>query len=144
MLGFARLNRGKILVETMPSVWHRHWEVFLESLKLDEPVEFGEGDVGVAGGIRMLEPANANITAVDMIKRYGGTTSPSAQWPEEAETDEDDRFERVEKLIEKAVKRMTARKKEKTAKSSGGGSSEQELSTPLDLSNSLENSTTET
>jgi len=51
-----------------------------------------------------------------MIRRFGGSTSPAAQWPEEdtAGGDEEDRFERMEKLIEKAMKRMTSSKKKKT------------------------------
>ena len=31
----------------------------------------------------MREPANMNPTVVDMIKRFGGSTEASAQWPEE-------------------------------------------------------------
>merc|ERR1712203_258890 len=79
---------------------------------------FGEGDLGLSGGIQVLEPANANITTVDMIRRFGGSTSPAAQWPEEENEagDEGDRFERIEKLIEKALKEKTKRK--------GGGKNE--------------------
>jgi len=113
MLGFARLNRGKIVTETMPSVAKNRWDRFVRNLRLDERVEFGEGDIGLSGGIQVWEPASANITTVDMIRRFGGSTSPAAQWPEEenAGDDEEDRFDRMEKLIEKAMKRM----------SSGGG-----------------------
>merc|ERR1712113_866017 len=80
-----------------------------------------------------LEPAALNITTVDMIRRFGGSTSPAAQWPEEdqAGDDEEDRFERMERLIEKAMKRMTysrggGRKKGGPgASSTGQGSSDQ-------------------
>jgi len=111
MLGFARLNRGKIVTETMPSVSKQRWERFVEVLKLNEPVEFGEGDIGLSGGIQVWEPASANITTIDMIRRFGGSTSPAAQWPEEenAGDDEEDRFDRMEKLIEKAMKRMSSK-----------------------------------
>jgi len=127
MLGYARLNRGKILVETMPSVPHKRWEKFVANLGLDDPVEFGEGDMGVSGGIQLLEPANANVTIFDMIKRFGGSTSPAAQWPEDVDNDEDDRFDRVERLIEKAMKRMTtgAKNRGSNKQSSGGGSSQE-------------------
>merc|ERR1740121_457118 len=108
MLGFARLNRGKIVVDTMPSVPALRWRRYIESLKLDERVEFGEGDQGVTGGVQVTEPANQNITTVDMIRRFGGSTSVLAQWPEDAADDEDDKFERIEKLIEKAMKRMSS------------------------------------
>merc|ERR1719277_2547671 len=96
MLGYARLNRGKIVTETMPSVARWRWERFVAGLRLDDRVEFGEGDIGLAGGIQVWEPASANITTVDMIRRFGGSTSPAAQWPEEenAGDDEEDRFDR--------------------------------------------------
>jgi len=112
MLGFARLNRGRIVTETMPAVPRSRWGAFVQSLKLDDRVEFGEGDLGLAGGIQVFEPASANITTVDMIRRFGGSTSPLAQWPadENAGDDEEDRFEKIEKLIEKAMKRMTSTK----------------------------------
>merc|ERR1719464_1516823 len=97
----------------MGLVSKEHWSKFVISLRLDEPVEFGEGDLGVSGGIQVLEPANANVTTVDMIRRFGGSTSPAAQWPEEENEagDEGDRFERIEKLIERALKGNKGTKK---------------------------------
>merc|ERR1719444_57428 len=116
MVGFARLNRCKIIAETMPLVSVKRWGRFLESLRLEDRVEFGEGDLGIAGGIQVSEAASVNIATQDMIRRFGGSTSQEAQWPEEAGgDDEDDRLDRMEKLIEKAMKRMTSSKK-------GGGS----------------------
>merc|ERR1712226_1172281 len=132
MVGFARLNRGKIVTETMISVSKKRWEKFMSVLHLDDPCEFGEGDIGLAGGIQLLEPASLNITTVDMIRRFGGSTSPAAQWPEEdqAGDDEEDRFERMERLIEKAMKRMSSGSAKKKGAggpgaSSGQGSSDQ-------------------
>merc|ERR1719343_935158 len=101
MLGYARLNRGKIVTDTMASVPAWRWQRFLQTLKLDERVEFGEGDLGVTGGIQVWELAALNVTTVDMIKRFGGSTSTSAQWPELAGDDEDDQLDRIEKLMEK-------------------------------------------
>jgi len=126
MVGFARLNRGKIITETMPSVSKRRWEAFICSLRLDERLEFGVGDIGLSGGLQVLEPASAHITTVDMIRRFGGSTSPAAQWPQEEGTglDEDeDRFDRLEKIVEKAMKRMssTARRKHGQAGGSSSG-----------------------
>jgi len=124
MVGYARLNRGKIVAETMPTVPKRRWERFVAGLSLDEPVEFGEGDIGLAGGIQVLEPASENITTVDMIRRFGGSTSPEAQWPEEEGAgDEEDRFDRMEKLIEKAMKRITSIKSARKGTVSLGPSS---------------------
>merc|ERR1719491_2803480 len=105
MVGFARLNRGKIVCETMPSVAKWRWRRFLETLSLDECVEFGEGDMGISGGVQALEPASANVTTVDMIRRFGGSTSPAAQWPEDTSTaiaGDDERMDRMEKLMDKA------------------------------------------
>merc|ERR1719373_385312 len=116
MLGYARLNRGKIVNDTMASVPARRWERFLANLKLDERVEFGEGDLGVTGGIQVWEPAALNITTVDMIRRFGGSTSTSAQWPEELGEDEDDQLDRIEKLVEKAIKRMGSAGEKKAGK----------------------------
>jgi len=116
MLGYARLNRGKVVVETMPSVGKSRWRRFVDELHLDEGVEFGEGDVGMAGGIQVWEPASANVTTVDMIRRFGGSTLPSAPWPEEAgETENgiEERFDRMEQLLEKAMKRTTGKKSSK-------------------------------
>jgi len=130
MVGFARLNRGKIVTDAMPSVPSWRWEKFVGSLRLDERCEFGEGDIGLSGGIQVLEPASANITTVDMIRRFGGSTSTQAQWPEEdqAGDDEEDRFERMEKIIEKAMKRMSTSRRDKKkggqVGSSGQGSSD--------------------
>jgi len=122
MVGYARLNRGKIVCETMPSCPKGRWEAFVGDLRLDECCEFGEGDMGVPGGIQVFEPASANITTIDMIKRFGGSTSPEAQWPKEdaAGNDEEDRFHRMEKLIQKAMQRMSGGR---GSKQDGGGSS---------------------
>jgi len=123
MLGYARLNRAKIVCETMTSVPRSRWDRFVEQLSLDECIEFGEGDIGLPGGVQVHEPASANITTKDMIRRFGGSTSPAAQWPnEELEGDEEDRFERMEKMMEKAMKRMTLPKSNGASASAGMGS----------------------
>merc|ERR1711953_1189026 len=115
MVGFARLRRIKLIVETMPSVSAKNWQSFLNGLKLDQRLEFNEGDVGLAGGVQVSEPASSHPTTVDMIKRFGGSTSPSIQWPEEdgAGDDDSDKFDRLENLIKKTMERI--------AKGTGGG-----------------------
>merc|ERR1719343_1985859 len=79
--------------------------------------------MGLAGGIQVFEPASANVTTVDMIRRFGGSTSQMAQWPEEdaAGDDDEDRYDRIEKLIEKAIKRMSSTGKRKTGAGSATG-----------------------
>jgi hypothetical protein len=111
MVGFARLKRMRIVVETMSMIPKVRWERFSQGLRLDKRIEFNEGDVGLKGGIQLREPAGANPTTVDMIRRFGGSTNPENQWPEEDMAsgggDEEDRFERMEQLIQRAMKRIT-------------------------------------
>merc|ERR1719261_20015 len=121
MVGYARLKRCRIIVETMPAVTPKRWVFFKESLGLDNRIEFNEGDIGVAGGYQVLEAANAHPTTVDYIKRVGGTTSALAQWPEEEGDAEDDKFGKLEALIKKAMDTMAAASSKK--KGGGGGSS---------------------
>eukprot|EP00933_Yihiella_yeosuensis_P001126 TRINITY_DN10181_c0_g1_i2.p1 TRINITY_DN10181_c0_g1~~TRINITY_DN10181_c0_g1_i2.p1 ORF type:complete len:425 (+),score=69.14 TRINITY_DN10181_c0_g1_i2:178-1275(+) len=127
MVGYARLNRGKVICEMIEQgVPARRWEAFIMSLGLDVRLEFNEGDVGIAGGIQVLEPANANPTTEDLVRRAGGSTSPSAQWPEESTEDDDtNMFDRIEKLAVRATKAATEGKGRKGGKSgaSRGGSS---------------------
>ncbi|CAE8734516.1 unnamed protein product [Polarella glacialis] len=121
MVGYARLNRGNIICQSVPVISAYRWKSWLATLRLDERLEFNEGDVGLAGGFQVLEPANANPTNIDMIHRFGGSTSPAMQWPEEdARNDESDKFERLEKVILRATRKMGGGKKGSKA---GGSSS---------------------
>jgi len=79
MVGYARLERAETIVEIVPSVPKKRWTSFVESLRLKKRLEFNQGDIGVAGGIQMREAANINPTTIDMIKRFGGSTSPEIQ-----------------------------------------------------------------
>jgi len=124
MQGYARLNRAYVIVCQLDQVTQKSWNRFLASLKLEEPLEFNEGDIGVPGGIQILEPANASTVTEDSIKRYGGATAPSMPWPEDEAAIEEDRFDRLEKLLIKAHKRNArAAKKNGSASKSNGGSS---------------------
>merc|ERR1719326_990428 len=132
MIGYARLERIEIIVGIMPVVSQKRWMYFLDSLKLDSKVEFNAGDVGVTGGMQILEPANLNPTTADMIKRFGGSTSVEMQWPveQEGQGDEADRFEGLENLIQKTLKRITkggAGGKRGTGTGSGTGSDSREV-----------------
>merc|ERR1719454_1236019 len=122
MIGYARLERIEIIVGIMPVVSQKRWSGFVDALKLDTKTEFNAGDIGVTGGIQILEPANQNPTTTDMIKRFGGSTSVEMQWPveQEGQGDEADRFERLENLIQKTLKRIT--KGGATGGRRGGGS----------------------
>jgi hypothetical protein len=103
MVGYARLKRIRVITETMPAVTEERWTGFTKSLLLDARIEFNEGDVGVAGGIQTQELASENPTAVDVIKRFGGSTAPTMPWPEEEKQGEEeaDKFQRLEDIMKK-------------------------------------------
>jgi hypothetical protein len=109
MVGYARLERVEIIVVTMPVVSERRWSQFISNMRLDMKIEFNPGDVGVTGGVQSTEPASANPTTTDMIRRFGGSTSVELQWPvdDEGDGDENDRFDRIENLIQRTLKRLT-------------------------------------
>jgi hemoglobin-like flavoprotein len=111
MIGYARLNRAECIVETLESVKPQRWARFVDTVGLDTLLEFNEGDIGFAGGIATSELANLHPTVEDRIHRYGGSCSPSMKWPEEAVDDDEDQYERLERLIHKAQKKVIAAKK---------------------------------
>jgi len=111
MEGYARLTRGGIIVSTVEQVSRKRWKAFLQSLQFDQRLEFSEGDIGLAGGIQVFEPANANPTTEDSVRRFGGSTAPGVPWPEDPEDGADvDRLEKLEKLVVKAMKTITEKK----------------------------------
>jgi uncharacterized membrane protein YgcG len=109
MVGYARLKRTQIIVDTLPSVSVERWRKFIFRLHFENKVEFNEGDIGLAGGIATVEPSNAHPTTEDVIQRFGGTTSPGAPWPATADdNDEDnDRFGQMEKIVTRTLARLT-------------------------------------
>jgi hypothetical protein len=122
MVGYARLERAETIVEIMPSIPKKRFNAFIDSLRLHKRLEFNQGDVGVAGGIQMREAANLNPTTVDSIRRFGGSTSPEMQWPEDdADGEGEDRLEKMEKLIQKTMKRLTEGGKHKGRSAVTGG-----------------------
>ncbi|CAJ1405669.1 unnamed protein product [Effrenium voratum] len=109
MEGYAKLARSSVTVDTIRSQRPRKWAAFLASLKLEDRIEFNEGDVGMAGGIQVLEPANLNPTYEECIHRFGGSTSVENPWPEESSLEKgslDIRLKRLEKLVVRATKNM--------------------------------------
>merc|ERR1719247_2454863 len=122
MVGYARLERAETIVGIMPTVSKSRWQSFVNSLRLHKRLEFNQGDIGVAGGIQMYELASLNPTTTDMIRRFGGSTSPEIQWPEdETEGDGEDRFERMEKLITRAMERISKSAGHGTGSKTGTG-----------------------
>ncbi|CAJ1337787.1 unnamed protein product [Effrenium voratum] len=103
MVGHARLCRMRKICEAMASLHPTKFRAFVEHLRLDEPVQFGEGDAGLAGGIQVLEPANLHPTHVERIHRLGG--NPKHPFPiEETDQTEAERCTRLFDLFRKAIK----------------------------------------
>eukprot|EP00927_Polykrikos_kofoidii_P013040 TRINITY_DN15679_c0_g1_i1.p1 TRINITY_DN15679_c0_g1~~TRINITY_DN15679_c0_g1_i1.p1 ORF type:complete len:1094 (-),score=158.59 TRINITY_DN15679_c0_g1_i1:516-3737(-) len=107
MVGFARIKRVRIITEQLPHVPKARWDYFVGVLAFEKKIDFNEGDVGVNNGYATTEPASANPTTVEAIRRFGGSTSPDIQWPEEDKGDDDaDRWERLELLLKRAMERI--------------------------------------
>jgi uncharacterized membrane protein YgcG len=117
MVGFARLNRMKIIVETIATVKPARWKTFVQLLKFHRKLEFNEGDIGLPGGIATAEASSLNPLTIDMIFRFGGNTNPANPWPDEGD-DAADRFEMIEKMCTKALQ------KGGKADGAGGGGSD--------------------
>eukprot|EP00403_Amphidinium_massartii_P047972 CAMPEP_0178467740 /NCGR_PEP_ID=MMETSP0689_2-20121128/52567_1 /TAXON_ID=160604 /ORGANISM="Amphidinium massartii, Strain CS-259" /LENGTH=145 /DNA_ID=CAMNT_0020094789 /DNA_START=302 /DNA_END=739 /DNA_ORIENTATION=+ len=81
MVGYARLGQMRIVMEILPRLKKKKWHAFLASLNLDRPLEFSTGDVGLAGGVEVFEPANLHPTTTNSIHRYAGSTDPNEPWP---------------------------------------------------------------
>lgn len=119
MLGFARLNRANLIVDGVSKCSQAKWEKFLEALALDQKIEFDPGDVGIAGGIAVKESAMIHTGLTEQIQRFGGSTSPDSPWPAEKEDEgAEERFDRLEQLMMKAVKRMNHTRKKQQRQSS--------------------------
>merc|ERR1719240_2322651 len=104
MVGYANLNRMKIIVETIATVKPARWKNFVTGMKFHRKLEFNEGDIGLPGGIATSEPSSLNPLTIDMIFRFGGNTNPANPWPDEGD-DASDRFEMIEKMCAKALQR---------------------------------------
>eukprot|EP00747_Dinoflagellata_sp_TGD_P126435 gnl/TRDRNA2_/TRDRNA2_174280_c19_seq5.p1 gnl/TRDRNA2_/TRDRNA2_174280_c19~~gnl/TRDRNA2_/TRDRNA2_174280_c19_seq5.p1 ORF type:complete len:946 (-),score=186.37 gnl/TRDRNA2_/TRDRNA2_174280_c19_seq5:45-2477(-) len=110
-LGFALLKRASLVVDTLTTCPEIRWVRFAKGLRLDVKLEFDEGDVGLPGGIQAKEPASLNTVLTDAILRFGGSCSPSMQWPEDTSksNDDEDKFERIERILQRTLKRVTAK-----------------------------------
>jgi hypothetical protein len=128
ILGYARMQRIKTIYATIPYVPVNTWTKWIDSLMLDQKLEFGVGDIGLAGGMQVYEPANLNPTIIDTIRRVGGSTSPNVQWPEEEEVGENDGLARIEKVLTRIMQSLDRR----SGKRSKGGASHMGASTTGD------------
>jgi len=135
-VGFARLTRCSVIVDTLATCPRARWKRFVGTLRLDQPIEFDEGDVGLPGGIQVREPGTLNPVTTEMIQRFGGSCSADMPWPDDSDAQEEDHFERIERLMGLALKRVTKAQKRRKSKakqhhsgfSSGAGEGEQSSS----------------
>lgn len=139
MQGYARLTRASVIVSAVEHASTQRWTRFLQGLHFDQRLEFEEGDVGLAGGIQVTEPSWAHPTTVDSIRRFGGSTSPEMPWPEDERLlTDDDRFERLEKLILRCTKGKKKRGEGTGDSSMRSGTGTSEGSYKSDSSNNSE------
>ncbi|CAE7205083.1 unnamed protein product [Symbiodinium sp. CCMP2456] len=125
MVGFARLNRAQKIVEALANFNRNQWTTFIESLGLDQPLEFNQGDVGVAGGMQITEPASEHVVLKDSILRFGGSCSAELQWPEETKHRGDrEKLSKIESMARKVLRKVVQDSKgnKKGSSSRGEGS----------------------
>jgi len=109
MVGYARLKRIQIIVETMPVVTKEKWGRFIDGLSFDTKLEFNDGDVGLSGGYATTETANLHPTTEERIERFGGSTEITIPFPDTSDQDEDnDRFGRLEKVIIRTIEKLAS------------------------------------
>lgn len=124
MQGYARLNRASVTASTITNVSRTRWSRFLQKMAFDEAMEFNEGDVGLAGGIQVLEASNEHLVTEDTIKRFGGSTAPTAPWPRSEMAEEElDKVADLEKKLMKIIKLQSKGKRRGGGGSTAGGSS---------------------
>lgn len=116
--GHARLARGEIIIETFKAVKLRRWNRFMDSLNLETKVDFEQGDIGLAGGIKTYEPALAHPVAKDQIVRFGGRTEGHLPWPEKNQAEEHDIERTVQRTIQKSLQKFLGGKNGKLGTSS--------------------------
>ncbi|CAK9064043.1 unnamed protein product [Durusdinium trenchii] len=108
--GHARLSRGDVILDTLKAVQMKRWKQFILSLSLDLRTDFDEGDIGLAGGVKVFEPAGANPKTQDQIIRFGGQTDPSLPWPEKNEDNDQSQDKMIQKTIQKSLAHYLGKK----------------------------------
>ncbi|CAE7377621.1 unnamed protein product, partial [Symbiodinium necroappetens] len=110
MVGYSILRRMQISIDTMQTLRRRKFKQFVDSLVMDEPLEFGEGDIGLPGGVQIMECASLHPQNKESIIRFGGSTETSMQWPKEEALEiasEDARLDRLVKKFDKSLLRIS-------------------------------------
>jgi hypothetical protein len=106
-VGYARLNRSLVIADSISTIQDLPWNKFVESCGFENKLEFSEGDVGVNGGMQTTEPAQLHSNTRETIFRFGGSCSPENPWPEEDhEADAENKFDKMERLLQSAIKKM--------------------------------------
>eukprot|EP00434_Breviolum_minutum_P034013 symbB.v1.2.030101.t1/scaffold3351.1/size58635/3 len=108
--GHARLARGETILETLKTIEWKRWKTFVTSLALDRRVDFEEGDIGLAGGIKAFEAALEHPVSKDQIVRFGGQTDPSLPWPEHSCGEENSTEKMIQRTIQKSLQKMLGKK----------------------------------
>ncbi|CAK9001133.1 Retrovirus-related Pol polyprotein from transposon TNT 1-94 [Durusdinium trenchii] len=126
--GHARLARGEIIIETFKNVRLSRWQRFMTSLNLDSKVDFEEGDIGLAGGIKDFEPALAHPVSKDQIIRFGGRTDPHLPWPEKLASEADSVERVVQRTIQKSLQKYLGKGKNGAGSALGTLSSDDQSS----------------
>jgi len=119
MLGYAKLKRSSVSVQTLEYIKLDRWSRFVSTLGLDVPLEFNEGDVGMAGGVQVWEPQSLSIVAADRILRFGGSCSPELEWPADTSKSHIDSNEEELEAIEHLLHQTLAAHKRGRRKSQG-------------------------
>jgi len=119
--GHARLERGFIIMETLKGINMHRWKRFMTSMSLERRVDFGEGDIGLAGGIKVFEAALEHPISKDQIVRFGGHTDPTLPWPEKDHDDKD----ALEKMIQRTIQNTLKKSLGKNGDTVGTSSSHQ-------------------
>jgi len=109
MVGHSILRRMQISIDIIQTLRKKNFKDFVKSLVMDAPLEFGEGDIGLPGGVQIMEQAAAHPLNKESILRFGGSTEATMQWPKEdkyEEVNEDVRIDRLVKKFDKSLLRV--------------------------------------
>jgi len=104
MMGHARLCRMWKICEAMENIHLSRFQKFVEALRLEEPLDFSEGDHGLSGGIQVWEAAHLHPTNVETIKRLGGDPKHPFPPEEELTKTEGERCRKIYNLFQKQMK----------------------------------------
>eukprot|EP00913_Durusdinium_trenchii_P012500 g11736.t1 len=115
--GYARLARGLIILDSLKDLKVERWKAFVESLDLQRRVDFEEGDLGLAGGVKTLEQLactakrGRNRGPSQPFPRFGGQPDPALPFPEKKIVDEEGSMERtIQTTIRKSLEKMLGKR----------------------------------